>query len=49
MNSMESLEFNGRLVRRIDCAFVNPMAAMLTIVQRYVSNLEHEQQAYQLT
>lgn len=43
MNCFESPAINGRTVRRIGCAFVNPTAAMLTVVQRYVSKLERDQ------
>jgi c-di-GMP-binding flagellar brake protein YcgR len=45
MNCCDMTLFNGRLARRIGCAFVNPNAAMLALVQRYVSKLERDQNA----
>ena len=45
MNCCDMTLFNGRMARRIGCAFVNPNAAMLALVQRYVSKLERDQNA----
>lgn len=45
MNCCDISLYNGRTARRIGCAFVNPNAAMLALVQRYVSNLERDQNA----
>jgi c-di-GMP-binding flagellar brake protein YcgR len=45
MNCCDMTLFNGRTARRIGCAFVNPNAAMLALVQRYVSKLERDQNA----
>lgn len=46
MNCVDSPAINGRTVRRVGCAFVNPTAAMLTVVQRYVSKLERDQHRF---
>lgn len=46
MNCVDSLGINGRTVRRVGCAFVNPTAPMLTVVQRYVSKLERDQRRF---
>jgi flagellar brake protein len=45
MNCCDMTLYNGRMARRIGCAFVNPNAAMLALVQRYVSKLERDQNA----
>ena len=45
MNCCDITLYNGRMARRIGCAFVNPNAAMLALVQRYVSKLERDQNA----
>jgi c-di-GMP-binding flagellar brake protein YcgR len=45
MNCCDISLYNGRTARRIGCAFVNPNAAMLALVQRYVSKLERDQNA----
>jgi c-di-GMP-binding flagellar brake protein YcgR len=45
MNCCDITLYNGRTARRIGCAFVNPNAAMLALVQRYVSKLERDQNA----
>ncbi|MDB5758982.1 MAG: flagellar brake protein [Burkholderia sp.] len=45
MNCCDISLYNGRTARRIGCAFVNPTAAMLALVQRYVSKLERDQNA----
>ncbi|MET0964504.1 MAG: flagellar regulator YcgR PilZN domain-containing protein [Noviherbaspirillum sp.] len=45
MNCCEMTLYNGRVARRLGCAFVNPTAAMLALVQRYVSKLERDQNA----
>jgi c-di-GMP-binding flagellar brake protein YcgR len=45
MNCCDITLYNGRTARRIGCAFVNPNAAMLALVQRYVSKVERDQHA----
>ena len=45
MNCCDITLYNGRVARRLGCAFVNPSAAMLALVQRYVSKLERDQNA----
>ncbi len=45
MNCCDMTLYNGRVARRLGCAFVNPNAAMLALVQRYVSKLERDQNA----
>ena len=45
MNCCDITLYNGRTARRLGCAFVNPNAAMLALVQRYVSKLERDQNA----
>ena len=45
MNCCDITLYNGRMSRRLGCAFVNPSAAMLALVQRYVSKLERDQNA----
>lgn len=48
MNCVDSPAINGRTVRRVGCAFVNPTTAMLTVVQRYVSKLERDQRTFRV-
>lgn len=43
MNASEVYLLNGRPAKRLGCAFVNPTAAMLAAVQRYVTKLERDQ------
>lgn len=45
MNCCEMTLYNGRVARRLGCAFINPNAATLALVQRYVSKLERDQNA----
>jgi hypothetical protein len=45
MNCCELTLYNGRVARRLGCAFINPSAATLALVQRYVSKLERDQNA----
>jgi len=45
MNYCELTLYNGRVARRLGCAFINPSAATLALVQRYVSKLERDQNA----
>lgn len=45
MNCCELTLYNGRVARRLGCAFINPNAATLALVQRYVSKLERDQNA----
>jgi c-di-GMP-binding flagellar brake protein YcgR len=45
MNYCELTLYNGRIARRLGCAFINPSAATLALVQRYVSKLERDQNA----
>ena len=45
MNCCDMTLYNGRVARRLGCAFMNPSAAMLAMVQRYVSKLERDQNA----
>lgn len=43
MNACEVQLLNGKPAKRLGCAFVNPNAAMLAAVQRYVTKLELNQ------
>lgn len=43
MNVCEVNLLNGKPAKRLGCAFVNPTAAMLAAVQRYVTKLERDQ------
>lgn len=45
MNCCDLMLYNGRVARRLGCAFINPNAATLALVQRYVSKLERDQNA----
>jgi c-di-GMP-binding flagellar brake protein YcgR len=45
MNCCELTLYNGRVARRLGCAFNNPNAATLALVQRYVSKRERDQNA----
>jgi flagellar brake protein len=45
MNFCDLTLYNGRVARRLGCAFINPTAATLALVQRYVSKVERDQNA----
>lgn len=45
MNCCDLTLYNGRVARRLGCAFINPTAATLALVQRYVSKVERDQNA----
>jgi hypothetical protein len=48
MNCADSVATNGTTSLRVGCALVNPKAAMLTVVQRYISKLERDQNLFEI-